>query len=513
MRHPWMPLLALLAGCGWNNLPSQDNVYLDSALWDASETIPVEGGLYIRLPEARGLAFVSTDGSHQPVDLGPQELLRAYASPDALSVAAFTASYTCGEDKRRIDTKEECPEDELDTFNSLAIVQEGEVALEVELPSPYNAVRFSEEGRFLVAFLDQEGGGLGSGGVISMTNILVVDLQEAVASTVPVGFAATEILFDNESSRAVVLSQNEVAVVDMTSSPPATEVTFGLTLDADEVVIPVGIELTPSGEHALISVEGDDSLYILNLVNPSVNITALSGNPADMVVDAAVDRTVLVYGDEPVADVIEHDNFELESIELDEPMTRVLEEEELLLLYSDAGGRDVYILRLQEEEEAIRQDLVELRLQQAPESMHLAPTGDLAIALTSDGYLGGRYGMEVLDLREGEEASYPYALEGRGIGLAFAETEDSVEALLLQSDVDYLFKLDLNTAEAEQLELAAPAVAIGALPSGEFYITHDIGTGLVTFLDPNTGATTEVSGFATQGLLSPTELLTDPEEG
>lgn len=512
MRHTLLTAVALVAGCGWNHLPNQDSVYIDGSTWDATGVIPAEGGLYVRLPSARALAWVGVDGTTSLVDIGVSELLTFSPSPDGQTIASFAVSYTCTGTDKGVKTPTDCAEDDLESTTELVVVKDGAVTQNVALPSPYNSVRWSPDGRFAVLFLDLDGSGLQDGGVVSLTNVLVVDLQEETATTVPVGFAANEILFDADAARAVVLSQNEVAVLDMTTSPPVTEVTFGLTLDADDVVVPVGIELTPAGDHALISVEGDDSLYILDLVNPSVNIKTLSGDPSAMVVNDSFDQTVLVYRDEPIVDVIEHGNFEVEPIELDEPMSHVLEHEDTLVLYSRDGFQDVYVLRFSDDEGTVRHDLVELRLQDNALSMHLAPSGEYAIALTSDGYLGGRYGMEVLDLRPDREATYPYALEGQGIGLAFSEAGDSLQALLLQRDVDYLYMLDLETAATEAVDLSAPPVEIGALPSGEFYITHNTGTGLVTFIDPTTGDITEVAGFAVLDLLNQTELYV-PEEG
>jgi hypothetical protein len=62
------------------------------------------------------------------------------------------------------------------------------------------------------------------------------------------------------------------------------------------------------------------------------------------------------------------------------------------------------------------------------------------------------------------------------------------------------------------IELTAAPVAIGTMPDGDFYITHIAGTGLITFLEPNSGETTEVGGFATLGIIDPIELMSNEEE-
>lgn len=512
MRTSIIAVSVLMAGCGWNHLPNQHEIQLDEALWDAAATLPTEDGLYVRLSHVDGLALVNPDGSSAPVDLGPGSLTAVSASPNLKSLLAFVTRTRCEDDNVKSSDLHECPSDERDNYTDLLIIEGGEAKLQIELDSPYNSVRWSPDGNHAIAILDARAEGAEADGVVSLSTVLAIDVVNGVAVPTPVGFAATEVLFDDASTRAVVLSQNEVAVIDLATSPPAASVTFALTLDPDQVVNPVGIELTPDGDKALISVQGDDSLYILDLINPSVNIKALSGQPTAMAVLEGSDRTVLVYESAALADVVEHERFDVESLVLDEPMTDIIEATNFNLLYATNNQLDVYRLDIETIDDAVTYDLIEYRLQAAAQSMHLAPSEDFAIALTNAGYLGGSFGMEILDLRPDSDETYPYALEGRGVGLAFSETEDTVHALLLQQDVDYLFQMDLYTGDAEQIDLSAPPVAIGSMPSGEFYITHDIGTGLVTFLDPATGNTTEAAGFATYGLMTVAQTVDTEEE-
>ena len=80
--------------------------------------------------------------------------------------------------------------------------------------------------------------------------------------------------------------------------------------------------------------------------------------------------------------------------------------------------------------------------------------------------------------------------------------------------MEYLYKLDMYTGRAEEIDLAEPPVAIGSMPAGAgaradedlFYITHDIGLGLISFLDPKTNNVHEVAGFASLGIADPIEL-------
>ena len=227
-----------------------------------------------------------------------------------------------------------------------------------------------------------------------------------------------------------------------------------------------------------------------------------------MAVSEDADRTVLVYGSRKTVDLIDHTYFDVTPIDLEEGMDRIALAPGFAVLYGTADQHDLYRLDLEND------DLVEYRLQNPAVSVHLAPTSEFAIALTrAEGGGGGGVdqlydenpGMEIVDLRSDETT--PFLLEGQGLGVAFAGDELNLSALVLQESVDYLFRLDLYTRQSEEIELSAPPVAIGTMPDGQFYITHDQALGLVSFLDPDSGKIEEVAGFATLGMMDPIELV------
>jgi hypothetical protein len=489
-------------GCGWNHLPHQATAWLDAPLWDARGVVATESGLYVPLPHTGHLAFVQESGDAELVDLRPASLARLTVTPDGSSAVAFLERFVCHPEDtppRQIRAPEDCPDGELEVLTQLAVVTDGDVDSQVEIPGHFNAVSFSDDGAFAIAYLDFSAG-VELQGVISLTSVLVLDLDSGEAAQVAVGFAANRVLFTEDSTRAVVLSQSEVAVLDLTATPPEREVTFPLTLDPDHVVEPVGVALTPDGQYALISVQGSGDLYILDLEDHAVNLVSLVANPAAMAVDSTTDQTVLTYGSTAQVEILEHSFFDTELVALDEPMNRIINSEGMALLWNRNSGRDAYRLDLES------LDLVEYRLQNPAVQMHLAPTREFAIALTQN------EGMEILDLREGEDDTFPYLLEGQGVGAAFVAGESSLQALVLQQGVDYLYLLDMYTQQPEPVvDFSAPPIAIGTVPDGGFFITHDSGLGLVSFLDPASGDLEEVSGFAALGFLDGPQVLIEEE--
>lgn len=517
-----LPLL--LASCnGWNNLPNQGYWDIEDTLWDLDNVVPSRAGLYVPLTASGGLALVRhTDGgSYAPVDIGEGELSYLTVAPDGDTVVAFVDRYSClyGGDGNAPEIVNDCDADDLAIESELNVIEDGSVVNVVPMDGTFNAIEYSEDGRFAVAYLDFSKPDLSLNGVINLTGVVVLNLDSQQSTPVSVGFAADQVLFVNRTDattgepvaeRAVVLSQNQVAVVDLTLDVPEKVLTFPLTLDPDTTVTPVGVQLTPDGRYAMISVEGRADLYVLDLDNASINIVELSGNPSDLEVNATLDRTVLVYKNRSTVDLLEHEFFEIESFDLDEPMTDLWTGSDFTVLYNTDSGHDAYKLNLE------TQQLTEYRLQNPAVQLSVSPDENFAIALTRAEPGGGsgveeiydnNPGMEVLDL--GTDKTTPFLLEGMGLGVAWTQTAETLHALVLQAEVDYLYQLDMYTGRPEELKLADPAHQIGSIPDGPFFITHDSILGHVTFLEPDTGQRVEVAGFGTLGLFDEIELLSE----
>lgn len=516
MRAPWSLAVAFaIAGCGWGSLPDHGWTSLDRPLWSPHDVLPTADGLYVPLPHAGKLVLIRTDGTWSEVPTGEGRVKRLVASPGAGTVLAFVERYRCKTRSadRRIRTVDDCPPGDLVSHTEVVALDGAEVTSRVMLPSTYNALAFSDDGRFAIAWLDFTDPDLEVSGVVSLTSVVVLDLAQGTATPVSVGFAADRALFvqdeDGRAVRAVVLSRNSVALVDLTLEVPARSVTFPLTLDPDTEVVPVGVALTPDGRHAIIPVQGRRDLYLLDLVGQSINIVELAGLPSDVAVHAGLDRTVLVYSDTPQAEVLEHAFFDLTTLDLDEPMDHVAQASEFVVLYGTADQHDVYRL------DVASTQLVEYRLENPAVSLHVAPTEDFAIALTRPEMGGGSPydaspGMEILDLR-GDDTQ-PFLLEGQGLGVAWSHDGARLVALVLQEGVEYLYQLDPYTGRATQLDLPQPPLSIGSMLDGTFYVTHDNRLGLISFFDPATQRRVEVEGFAALGIMDPIEVLTTEAE-
>ncbi len=490
-----LAVVALASACDPWRAPNELGYDGGSPLWSPASAVALTDGVYVLLPATGGLVRIRPDGTYAAVDVGDARVTRLDRGADGTTLVAFVERYTCeDEDVVRVD---DCDGEELDVTQSLAVVRDGAVGSEVALDAPFNALGFSADGRWAFAFFDFDRLDLSDLGVVSLNSVLAIDLQSGDTTPVSVGFDADRVLFTYEASgdatRAVVLSQSSVAVIDLLGASPARTTTFPLTLDADVAVTPADVSLTPDGQFALISTTGGSDLYALDLVNESIRIVELGGTPGEMATDPIHDVTLLTYTSGPFAvDVLDNQSFEITRYDLEERTDRVeiAEGAPFALLWGE-GVRDLYRLDLDDG------DITEYRLVGGAESVSIVPGGQVAVVTTSAG-VGGTAGMELLDLLGDDTA--PYSLEGAAVGVAFTEVPAGTDVLLLQDGIDYLFRLNLGSGLTEEVELPAPPVAIGAVPDGPFYITHTTGTGLVSFLGAD-GELTTASGFGTIGLL------------
>lgn len=509
-------LLALLAlSCGWN-LPDQQSTTLDEPLWDAAGAVATGRSLYVRLPYAGALVRLAPGEEPELVDLGEGRVTRIAAAPDGETVVAFVERYLCEPDDpreaRRVQTLDDCRSSDLTVETEISLVTEGAAETGQPINGAYNSVAFSSDARYAVAYVDFSKG-VELQGVVNLTGVVLIDLVKNTSEIVTVGFAPDQVLFTYDelggARSAVVLSRNQVANVTLADTPAVT--TFPLTLDPDTIRDPAEVVLTPDGRYVLISTARSADLYAIDLLNESINIIDLSGTPSALGVDATADRTVLVYATRPIVEIMEHDFFEVDQIDLDEGMNQVTAYGGKALLWSTGARHDVYRLDLTNHE------LVEYRVQNPAVAVHVAPTQEFAIALTRaeggagggiDGVYDAHPGMEIIDLDDND--TDPFILEGDGLGVAFSADATNLNALVLQQGVDYLYRYDLYARQPSQIELEAPPVAIGSLAeTGEFWITHDRALGMVSFLDTD-GSIEIVNGFAHLAIVDPIELL-DPE--
>jgi len=214
-------------------------------------------------------------------------------------------------------------------------------------------------------------------------------------------------------------------------------------------------------------------------------------------------------------DLLDHEYFDVETIDLDEPATHVTIGNGFAMLYnvSNTNYHDIYRL------DTADMNLVEYRAKNPVVDLKVAPGEGHAIAVTRPEPTSGsglealtdsNWGIEILSLNSNSGQSINLISESEPVGVAFSA--DSAYALVLLEGVDELLKLDLYAGTYSQLPLEDSPLGIGSFGSGGFYITHDAALGLVSFLDPDTGEISAVGNFAAGGLLGGETVLPRTEE-
>lgn len=497
----------LLTGCDAFERWPDDYLYVDQALWDP-EIVAADDGLYVRLPHAGKLVHVGADGVAEEVDLGGAHPARITLAPDQHSLLVNSAWYVCDDDDPKIKTVYDCDDDDLREVYALDLVRDGALVQSYDVPVYLNAFAFTNAGTTAVAYLDEDGyddlENLNAGALVDLNAVSFIDLDSGAIQTISVGFAASNILFSDDDSTAVVLSQSKAVVVDLATFQKKVEYPF--TLDQDEQIDPLGVSLTPDGRYALVSIQGSRDLYKLDLEVESIDILTLDGAPSDLFVDGSADRTVIVYAGQKQVDLLDHDLFNIESIELDAAVTDIAPLLDGVLLYNDQSSNVTDLYRL----DPVDQELTEYVVTNPVEQVLTSDLGAYALAMlapTSDwsgnsleDYTASHWGLGVLDLATDDALSL--TLSSTPVGVALLDDESTTYALVLLEGADELLVVDLSAPSADTtIPLPSPAVGIGTMPDGRFYITHDASLGMVSFLDPATSALSTVSGFATVGLL------------
>jgi hypothetical protein len=512
--------LLLLNACDPWAFPDGGTLELPDEAWDP-DVVAAEGGVYVRLPAAGALARVKDDGTWSEVGLDGATPERMVLAPDDETLLVFASWPVCADDDPEIVNVEDCPDEDLSYSDELDLVSGGKrVGTAVAgVSGQLNGVEFTDASatNLMAAlyfdFTADNAEEIEIDGVMNLNEVVFLDLSAGEGHPVDVGFAAEAVLFASPSAetgeveKAIVLSRSKVAVVDLrptSSTPFAVTVSFKLVLDDDSPVRPSHVTLAEDGQYALVTTASGSDLYILDLVNEAIDIQELPAVPSAIAVDADLGATLVVFGNDATVGVIDHLYWELVTYDLEEPATAVVDIGDSFLLYNDeANYHDVVYF------EPSTGDMVERRAENPIIELELASTHYAVASLRPDGGGGGggasafydqSYGLGVFPLDAGDPVAL--ALEAEPIGMAVSGTDADPYALVLMDEVEELIQVRLADQQATQFALGAPPEGIASSPDGRFVVTHTSPLGLVTFLDPDSGDTVEVAGFASLGLVT-----------
>ena len=173
-------------------MPDNNVAMLGGPLWDAADVVAAGDGVYVKLPSSGRLVHVTRDGSTL-VDTGPGQIDNVALAPDGETVVAFVRRTRCVADDPReirgVKTMQQCPLAYRELSTEVLVLEGAEVVSSIDVSTHYNAVTFSGDGRWAIAWLDVDQGiDLNGAGVVDLTSVLVLDLADSIATPVSVGF-------------------------------------------------------------------------------------------------------------------------------------------------------------------------------------------------------------------------------------------------------------------------------------------------------------------------------------
>ena len=514
--------LLILAGLGLSACTSWTE-YLEAPSWDTQVAV-AEDGVYVNLSYAGLLVRVTEKGDFDVVDLNGAKPTKLVSSPDGTQILVFSEWTECEDTSEDIVLVYDCDYDALVVHNELAIVQNGALSSAVSIPSHLNTLTFSDDALTAVAYLDYAAGEeIQIDGVADLGEVAFIRLSDGTRGSVSVGFSPSRVLF-GPNNQAVVMSRSQVVAVDLNTFEKTLEAP--LTLDADQQIDPSGAELAydavTGSTTLLLTVQGSSDLFMLDLGTEYWNIGDLGAIPSALGVSEQNSKSVFVFDSASKAVILDNSDLStlssesIKDISLEEPANKALIGDSFAVLYNDANElvHDVYRLDLESSE------LIEYVVANPIESLQLTDSGLYAVGVMKpeynysgglDSYQDNYYGIAILDMQSDDAVSL--VAEVRPTDFELLENESGSYALVLMENKDELLYIDLsNPSVPEEVSLPVPPASIETLPDGQFLITHNIGAGMISFLNPETLDITTVSGFAMIGLMEDDELERRSEE-
>jgi hypothetical protein len=371
----------------------------------------------------------------------------------------------------------------------------------VSVRSNFNALRMSPDGRWVICFNDPGvEDNTGSGGAQSYNEISVVNVETATHTPLVVGFKPHDVQFTEDGSKAVVVSDAWLAVVDLSEDEPTRE----LVALSDDLVDPPAAEevlLVPSGNYAFVRQYGASELVLVDLGELTTSSLATGSNPTDL--DVTPDGLQAVAVARGSSELWVYDladptqNQSVVAMPTSNTFGSVLMSPDGSkgLLYSTQSGESVYA------DWDRSDDTITVRPLVKPVSaVGVSPTGGTALIFhdkengdvekTSDFY--DHYALTLVEL----STFFPSSLRLPAKATAFASSDDGTTGFFIMEDEPWLEVLHYDTLLYDEIELKSVPVHVGVLPDTTWaYASQEHALGRMSFYDYDNGTLQTITGF------------------
>jgi DNA-binding beta-propeller fold protein YncE len=390
----------------------------------------------------------------------------------------------------------------------------GEVTLvDVALPvhEGANAWAVSPDGRFAIAWTRTEeiprSRGEGTPPLdptAGSQTISVLDLERREAKALSVGFHPTQVVIDDQSRRAFVVSDDGVSVIGLGDEP---EVSLLARVSEDPLELPAtrDVSILPDGSFAVVRIEGSSKLRIVDLSRED-GITAYDLGAPIADVDLSRDGKLALAAVPAIGQVVlvpmppdDANSFEIVEIDGEIASSIALSDDaELALLYQNgADNSHLTLLDLREgSERALRTVDLKGPVSAAFAAPHAASAVVFQKPISGSKKPGLFSGVPTRQQRSakivGTEA-VPSAVAFDAAGeVALVTIGDD------KSTVHGVYRLRLDTMQEDLVELASPpaAGATGIVEGvGRGFVAQTHPEGRITFIDLVTAQAHTITGF------------------
>jgi DNA-binding beta-propeller fold protein YncE len=373
-----------------------------------------------------------------------------------------------------------------------------------------NRMVLSPDGRWCLLWRDEAAAQPGdlTDGLVSFNELDVVDVESAEVWELSVGAYPHGVEFTPDGSHALVISDANLALVDLTATPLDRE----LIPIADDLLDPPVAEevvLAPDGAYAFVRQFGAQEIAIVDLATRTVDRVAAGDNPTDLDLTPDGQRAVVVARDsnelwlfdvaDPFAppEVLDLPDTLVNGSVILDPTGRVG------LLYSTAVLQDVYATWDLATGEVTARALVK-----PIDTISITATGGAALifhtldngpSLEPDDLLWDAPALTMIDL--GDFTAAPVWMPAPVAG--YAHSDDGRHAYFIMEDEAMIGVLDHEHASVETVYLPSDAVYIGVMSDADptdddeppVWASQEHDLGRISFFDVDDASLETITGF------------------
>jgi hypothetical protein len=349
----------------------------------------------------------------------------------------------------------------------------------IDVGETVNKLVISPYGTYLLAIYDPNRGDVefGDSGMVNYFELDIIHIPSGNKISVSIDFTPENIVFTPDGLRCLLGRDYRLVLLDLDT---ADTVSYPLSLGPEDPKVPKAIAVSPDSEFAMVLVKDTADVYVLDLVNPSINILDLTSAARDILFIPNTRVALLpVPADESIA-LVDLDEAVPEQIEIGRTLEKaLLSPDSTLAVFYEDGGDELVVMTLDDQRTRVYPLNVRINSDRS-DPISFTPDSSKIVVQGQPGYGSyGQYDIDVVDLVA--RVVVPLGFEGAIGDMVYSEQQQTLAVLLPAAFK--LSRVDLNTLEAEAFDLDPVAKRVSYVPeAGAFLVDYDDDAGRVTFV-------------------------------